>query len=746
MAKQLFFYALLFFQALLMPVAASAQKVTFKDEAEMTQAAQSVSKLQGTQLADRYFEICFWYIFNKNDQTDKIKTYAVEGKQLSDKLNYGLGKGKYALAMAHLYQIQHDYPNGKKASSLAIAIFDKQKSFDLLGEAWVMLWSNHCLSGLPYEKRNPYLFRAAIYFKKAGNLKREGDCYKEAGDVCQLLGQGAEALQYLKKAAALYQKAHYDQLHTTYDLLGSVYNSLGDYKEAIRYGLLAVRTAEKLKDDSMLMCPIYNRLGSSYVQIEQFDPALNYYNKALGYAERYQDIVAITTMVFNIAEVQISQHKTDEALTFTLQMLRKHPDMKKVDEGILDCLLVHLYLMKQNFPLAKKHAAGVEKMLSVQKLNYISYTNSLNMLIPLYLGSSDLKRAEFWIARYDSVSKLTDSEINRDKLLYWKFKMDSIKGDYKGAIRRFQEFKIWTDKVLIESKSRQINQLNVLYETEKKDKDILLLTKRTQIQNDNLAKEKLIRNIILGSLISVIIILFLLYKGYRLKQRSNMLLQKQQAEINDKNKSLEHLLQEKEWLLREIHHRVKNNLHMVTGLLESQTEFIKGKEARRAIADSQHRVQAMSLIHQKLYQTENLSMTDMPSYITELVDYLQQASESGDGVRFMLDIDKVDFPLSHTVPIGLILNEAITNAMKYAFPNRREKIVGISLKEQEDNSFVLEVSDNGVGLPDGFDLHNPNSLGTRLIYGLSLDIHADIEMFSDKGTHIVIRFSLPTND
>jgi two-component system, sensor histidine kinase PdtaS len=200
------------------------------------------------------------------------------------------------------------------------------------------------------------------------------------------------------------------------------------------------------------------------------------------------------------------------------------------------------------------------------------------------------------------------------------------------------------------------------------------------------------------------------------------------------------LLKEKEWLLKEIHHRVKNNLHMVTGLLGTQAAYLKNEEAVLAITDSQHRVQAMSLIHQKLYQSEHLSATDMPAYIHDLVEYLRDSFGTRQRIRFQLQIEKIDMELSHTVSIGLILNEAITNAIKYAFPGDREGDIVISLESVSGDEFLLSIADNGIGLPADFKSREINSLGMSLMKGLSEDIGGQLSIENHQGTEIKIKF------
>ncbi len=285
-------------------------------------------------------------------------------------------------------------------------------------------------------------------------------------------------------------------------------------------------------------------------------------------------------------------------------------------------------------------------------------------------------------------------------------------------------------------------RLNILYETEKKNKDIIILKNKALLQQNELKTAAFLRNSMITFLILLLIILGLLYKRFTFKKRTNKLLEVQQEEINQKNVTLQNMLIEKEWLLREIHHRVKNNLHMVVGLLASQVEFLKNEEAVQAINSSQNRIHAMSLIHQKLYQSDNLSIIDMPSYIFELTEYLKDSFEIRKSIRFVLDIDSFNLPLSHSIPIGLIFNEAVTNAIKYAFPNRKYAIINISLKTTDNKVYVLTIQDNGIGLPDDFDPYDNPSLGIKLMHGLSDDIKGKFQISSENGTKITLEFTI----
>ena len=241
-------------------------------------------------------------------------------------------------------------------------------------------------------------------------------------------------------------------------------------------------------------------------------------------------------------------------------------------------------------------------------------------------------------------------------------------------------------------------------------------------------------------IISVLLLLLLILGLIVLRQIRT--LKQQQRSINDQNLSLHRLLEEKEWLIKEIHHRVKNNLHTINSLLESQSIYLKD-EAFNAIRDTQHRVFAMSLIHQKLYQPEkNVTRISMPVYIHELVNYLCESFETNHRISFKMELEPVELDISLAVPLGMILNEAITNSVKYAFPDDRRGIITVVIKNTGESSYLFYVSDNGVGLPSEFVPDSTKTLGMKLMKGLSDDIAARFAVENHHGTRISIEFTV----
>ena len=220
------------------------------------------------------------------------------------------------------------------------------------------------------------------------------------------------------------------------------------------------------------------------------------------------------------------------------------------------------------------------------------------------------------------------------------------------------------------------------------------------------------------------------------------------VDISDRKKAerqIRQSLKEKEVLLSEIHHRVKNNLAVITGLLELQSHNTENEVASRALKDSQMRINSMALIHEKLYQNETLSKIEFDHYIRELIQVIKKShSLSAEDIEVNFDTDSIQFTITQAIPCGLLLNEIVTNAFKHAFPDsyEGEPKISVSLKSVGEEQVELSIQDNGIGLPDDFYTLGKTSLGITLIKTLSKQIGADVKIDTDKGTSFRFRFDL----
>ncbi|WP_390904937.1 tetratricopeptide repeat-containing sensor histidine kinase [Xanthocytophaga flava] len=634
------------------------------------------------------------------------------------------------------YREKGDNERGRQIISKAINVFSKHKYAYGLGEAYME--QRHYYSAFASKEilvqRISIVKKALTSFKQASSKLQMAHCLKEIGDLYFVKGEYTSAIIKLKEALSLYESINYKGLQGVYDLLGAAYTGAGDYKEGIRYGLLAVKTGEGLSDSTSQMSTIYNRLGITHYYLKEKQKAYTFFKKALGIARKNRDTTTINALVLNISHSLVDLNKPKEALTFLQDITKKYPprDERSAIGVTAGFLSVHRLLKRY-----KQGQTYCNQLLEIAKRPDLSQTeyNAIYLAaIRFFIDSKQFNLAKKYLTRQKELVEKSGFLKYRSTNQFLWFKLDSSQGNYLSAIVHYRQYKILDDSVFNEEKSRQIAQLQVQYETEKKDQDIKLkaqsinlLTKQTQVQQSEIQKSEIIQNTTLAGIVLLGIIMGLLYNQYRIKQKNN--------------KQLQHLLTEKEWLLKEVHHRVKNNLQTVLSLLESQSHSLSN-DALQAIQVSQNRVYAMSLIHKKLYQATNVASINMEEYLKELIQHLRESFSDGYPIHFHQNYESIQLDVSQAVPVGLIVNEAVTNAFKYAFPEQESNnSIAVECKQTENDEIVLTISDNGKGLPaDFYKKRNNEGLGLKLIRGLADDIDGKLTLTSDNGLTICISF------
>jgi len=224
----------------------------------------------------------------------------------------------------------------------------------------------------------------------------------------------------------------------------------------------------------------------------------------------------------------------------------------------------------------------------------------------------------------------------------------------------------------------------------------------------------------------------LTYRGYRQKQAAA-------KELEKRNSLIRKGLEEKELLLKEIHHRVKNNLQFISALLGLQTDHVSDKGALAVLKEGQDRVQSMALIHQDLYQREDLTSVNVKDYFEKLIRGLFDSyNVRPEQVKLEMQIEDIDLDVDSVVPIGLIVNELVSNSLKYAFSGERHGSLFLTLMEVKDE-LILRVADDGIGITDEVQATLGSSLGYKLIQALTNQISGSYELVSDEGTEVTIR-------
>jgi PAS domain S-box-containing protein len=214
------------------------------------------------------------------------------------------------------------------------------------------------------------------------------------------------------------------------------------------------------------------------------------------------------------------------------------------------------------------------------------------------------------------------------------------------------------------------------------------------------------------------------------------------TELKRNEEQIKASLKEKDALLKEIHHRVKNNLQIISSILSLQEARVSDPASREVLADSRNRIKSMALIHEKLYGSNNLSSIDFSEYLGSLMSHLSSSyGANGGRIAMRTDIESLSLNIDIAIPLGLIVNELVTNCFKHAFPGETPGEIFVELHRMTDGKYLLTVGDIGVGMPAGFDIDRTSSLGLQLVQALTQQTNSQITREHEKGTVFKITFS-----
>jgi two-component sensor histidine kinase len=492
---------------------------------------------------------------------------------------------------------------------------------------------------------------------------------------------------------------------------------------------------------SFLKPTFFTRMGAVYLSVNKTEEALSWFQRALDLRTKETHFFWYKSLLFLGGQL-VALGRAGEALSKTQAVISEFPPLTPWEKMEINSILGGSFQMLNKPESADKYYRVILDLSNKYPNLDGQFSSNYFGIAAFYVSRGNPKMAKVFLDK-----GVAAGERNIMTLMYeanMLYQLDSLKGDYRAALEDHIRYKNLFDSNTNIGQRNKLQELEVKFDAQKKDQDIKYLRQQQAAQQLESRQNKLLRNILIAIAGLFLIIIGLLFGRYRLKQRTNKRLEAQQQAINDQNLALRHLVKEKEWLVKEIHHRVKNNFQTVMGLLGTQCGYLNSEPAINAIRDSQQRIQAMSLIHQRLYQTENLSAVSMPEYVHELVDFLRESFSIGPLVRFRLEIEPILLDLEHCIPLGLILNEAITNSFKYAFLHSREGIISISFCQTTPKHFELIIKDNGAGLPPGFEGSKASSMGMNLMHGLCREISATISMTSHPGTQISIGFDYET--
>jgi two-component sensor histidine kinase len=676
---------------------------------------------------------------------DTAAAYTYEAQSLSKKLDFVAGQLDSQYALAYYFFGKRQQQEAKKAAQLGLVA--SQQRHDAYHEAlgWYLL--AYTYPATDSVRRLQHFKKAARLFQAAHTPQYQARSLKNIADIHLQQGRLVLAQQELLRVLSLYQRSGYRPIHYTLDLLGATSMRLGDFQKAIKYSLATIQSAKSTQDTTSLGF-FYGRAGDVYGWCHQLEKGIYYYQLALRHAELNHDNPLILDASYGIVNDLFLLNKPKQALAFLLQRLKTHPPQNDIDRLFLAEGLTKCYLGTKQYEQAGQTCA---QMITLLKTNVIKGNYSFQMQMyrtigNYYLATHGYSKAKLALTEELIAAKHVNNRPHIATVYLSLFQADSAQGHLLAAISYYKRFKNLTDSILTASTRKQLAVLQLQKESEKREQSIAMLTKQTQVQQANLGRQQTQRNAILASAILLSLLLGVSYNRYLIKQRSNQLLETKQLEIDQKNQTLEQVLEEKdgllvekEWMLKEIHHRVKNNLQIVNELLDSQVDYLRDSQTLGIVRESQNRIQAMALIHQKLYQSQSLSRVNMQEYIREIVEHLVLSFDRQDSVRTCLEVSAIELDVSVATPLGLIINEAVTNSLKYAFPGGRTGTLTISLA-QGAGRYHLLLADDGIGLPSGMDITKSRTMGLVMIRGLSEQLNATLTFEPGAGTRISLDF------
>jgi len=528
---------------------------------------------------------------------------------------------------------------------------------------------------------------------------------------------------YYKEALSIREESQSTRIASSLNNLGVVFMDQEDYEEAIRYYIKAMEVRQ-LSNDTIGVALTKINLGLIFKKQGIYNKALTYYQEAIETLEKFNQQKHLEVALLNMGAIYNTLKKYDTAALYNIKLrdlARKRSSQRNLAKSFVNLANSYhgLGLLDSSLYYANKGLAFFESQKDT-----LNMANSLLSIAQSHLGDRKYESVIANSKRLEQLNKIIgNKEIAIENQLMLAKAYANL-NDYENAYTKLENSFYLKDSFLTTSLNETISDLTVKYETEQKEKEISQLKIRNQeaiIAEQKTSNQRNVLLFLAGFLILGAILLFLLL---RTKSKSNAIVAKS--------------LSEKETLLKEIHHRVKNNLQVISSLLSLQSRYIEDKDAQALVNDGQNRVKSMALIHQKLYQRDNLTGVDVLDYIQNLSSTLQSAYGIDSGtVKVTYDIDSLNLDVDTMIPFGLILNELISNAFKHAFPSG-EGILDILFKEK-DHQLLLTVKDNGPGSTK--DIEKSASFGIRMIHSLSRKLEATVDFDFNNGTKASLTIS-----
>ncbi len=503
----------------------------------------------------------------------------------------------------------------------------------------------------------------------------------QLGYVFERRGQLDRAADYALESLRLGEKFNdKTAIARAYSDLSGLFWKNGKYDKGLEYGLRSLTYFEDTGMNGLDYDFTLYVVGNNYLELKEYEEALSFYEHAISIGERYGFYNNLSDIYISLVDLYTYLRQFDKATESGINAVK------------------YAELLDNNFMLMRS-------WLSIGKQQYKEgkYISSIESLQKSLFIATEEFGDEFYLSQaYETLGKAYAGNHN-----------------YKDAYQAFGKYDELKNIIFNAEANQRISLLQTEMDVAEKESTI-------QEQENRIEKQKTRQTIVSVFAGLLLLLLLLLFITFQNNQKKSALLLRQNKE--------------KEFLLKEIHHRVKNNLGIVSSLLDLQSNQLKDQNAINAIQESQNRVYSMSIIHQKLYMGKNLAAIEMKDYFIHLSKHILDSYGAKGQVSLEYDMDILELDVDTAIPLGLIVNELLTNSFKYAFPNNRSGKIKIGLEKKLGQIVLLKVEDNGIGWREN-GIETTTGFGTQLINLLTQQLDGEIKRNDHKGTSVSIEFN-----
>lgn len=725
--------------------AESQESDSWIDFNALIKAKITLKEKTGIAHADQMLRIGAYYAFqsgSKRADIDSALLYLNLAKTESEKLKDANVHINALILLGKCLFIQNNYEFGSKyfrravdESLVARDTLLAAKANNYLGAYCPFLPSTIAVRLTALAAAESFYHRSRAYTGEIVTLMYESYLFFAVGNL-------EKSTEKTTRALHLEDSIHFSYRHYAINMLSLIATTGGKFSPIIKHTVDAVKSAEET-GDQFALSTFYSRLANAYRAADlDWDRVVEWDKKAF-----YQILKGVSplhdgSILYNYTADLIENKKGKEAIELIGLFEKKFPADNPTADFQLSMIKGFCYGRTGQNGLAEYH---FERAISLW--DNISHISNVPSKVVFALAGSFYKKTRQYdkaVTNYNRFLKFelpAPSEYDTQASVYrGLYEIDSARRNYESALINLRKYVDVYNYIYNLKELRQLEMQKVSFETAQKEQSIRLLQLKAEADRSELQKIASQRNLTIVGSFCLLIVSGMIVVGYRNKRAANLRLSSQQDKINRQNIDLQELVKEKELLMKEMHHRVKNNLQLIQNLLESQSSALDATSLQ-AIQNSRGRLYAMTLIHQKLYMSENVTLINLSSYLMDLVNYVIDSFGGAEGIRFELSVNNVTLLVNQAIPVAIIVNEAITNALKYAFPDQRAGTISLRLTENSEGRIHLLISDDGIGLPDGLAPDRKTSMGLRLIKGLCRELKGKLDIRGSGGTGISVVFT-----